>query len=81
MTSGFTAVTNNMLQSLLQETLELINLQKIQMLRYPDFFQQGYKYKWDKDVSHYLDKIAAKDEKGKLRGICHRITRVMVDNL
>lgn len=79
LTSGFTAVTNNMLQSLLQDTLNLINQQKIEMLKYPDFFKQGYKYKWDKDVSHYLDKIAAKDEKGKLRGICHRVTRVMVD--
>jgi glucosamine-6-phosphate deaminase len=48
------------------------------MLGYPDFFEQGYKYKFDKDVSHYLDKIAARDEKGKLRGVCHRITRVMV---
>jgi glucosamine-6-phosphate deaminase len=79
MTSGFTAVTNLMLQSLLQETLNLIIQGKIQMLEYHDFFKQGYKYKWDKDVSHYLDKIAAKDEKGKLRGICHRITRVMVE--
>jgi glucosamine-6-phosphate deaminase len=79
LTSGFTAVTNNMLKSLLQDTLNLINQKKIEMLKYPDFFKQGYKYKWDKDVSHYLDKIAAKDEKGKLRGICHRITRMMVD--
>jgi glucosamine-6-phosphate deaminase len=79
MTSGFTAVTNNMLQGLLEETLELIGQNKIQMLKFPDFFQQGYKYKWDKDVSHYLDKIAANDEKGKKRGICHRLTRVMVD--
>jgi glucosamine-6-phosphate deaminase len=79
MTSGFTAVTNEMLNHLLQETLHLISLNKIQMLKYQDFFKQGYKYKWDKDVSHYLDKIAAKDEQGKLRGICHRITRMMVD--
>jgi glucosamine-6-phosphate deaminase len=47
------------------------------MLKYSDFFEQGYKYKWDKDVSHYLDKIAAKDESGKVRGVCHRITRMM----
>jgi glucosamine-6-phosphate deaminase len=79
LTSGFTAVTNTMLQSLLQETQSFISQGKIQMLEYPDFFKQGYKYKWDKDVSHYLDKIAAKDENGKLRGICHRITRMMVD--
>lgn len=79
LTSGFTAVTNRMVQRLLEETLELISIGKIQMLEYSDFFDLGYKYKWDKDVSHYLDKIAANDEKGKLRGICHRIVRMMVD--
>lgn len=79
LTSGFTAVTNKMLQNLLEETIIHINKGKIQMLRYPDFFEKGYRYKFDKDVSHYLDKVADCDEKGKLRGICHRITRVMVD--
>ena len=49
------------------------------MLEYPDFFEQGFRYKFDKDVSHYLDKIAARDEQGKLRGVCHRMTRVMVE--
>ncbi len=78
LTSGFTAVTNDLLLNLLRETLNLIHLGKIEMLRYPDFFEQGYKYKFDKDVSHYLNKIAANDENGKLRGICHRIARVMV---
>lgn len=79
LTSGFTAVTNNMIQNLLQETLNFIHQGRIQMLKYRDFFEQGYKYKFDKDVSHYLDKIAARDEEGKLRGICHRLTRVMVE--
>jgi len=78
LTSGFTAVTNDLLQNLFQETLSLIRTGKIEMLRYPDFFENGYKYKFDKDVSHYLNKIAANDESGKLRGICHRLTRVMV---
>jgi glucosamine-6-phosphate deaminase len=78
-TSGFTAVTNQMLQTLLEETLRLIGQNKIQMLKYPDFFESGYRYKFDKDVSHYLDKIADRDEKGKVRGVCHRITRVMVE--
>jgi glucosamine-6-phosphate deaminase len=78
-TSGFTAVTNDMLQNLLQETLNHIEQDKVKMIEYPDFFENGYKYKFDKDVSHYLDKIAAKDEPGKLRGVCHRIIRVMVD--
>jgi len=79
LTSGFTAVTNSMLLELLEETQRLISIDMIQMLRYPDFFESGYKFKWDKDVSHYLDKVADKDEAGKLRGLCHRIVRAMVD--
>ncbi len=79
LTSGFTAVTNSMLLGLLEETQRLIALEKIQMLKYPDFFESGFKFKWDKDVSHYLDKVADKDDAGKLRGICHRIVRAMVD--
>ncbi len=79
LTSGFTAVTNQMLLNLLSETVNLIGQGKIEMLNYSDFFDQGYKYKFDKDVSHYLDKIAARDEAGKLRGVCHRIARVMVE--
>jgi len=79
LTSGFNAVTNNMLLQLLEETLYLISIDKIQMLRYPDFFETGYKFKWDKDVSHYLDKVADKDNAGKIRGACHRIVRAMVD--
>lgn len=77
-TSGFTAVTNIMLQALLEETLSLMRQGKIQMLKYPDFFDQGYMYKFDKDVSHYLDKIADHDRKGMLRGVCHRLTRAIV---
>ena len=79
LTSGFTAVTNQLLKKLLAETLNLIQQGKIEMLNYPDFFESGYMYKFDKDVSHYLDKIADNDEQGKLRGICHRITRALVD--
>lgn len=79
LTSGFTAVTNKLLRNLLEETLSLIGQGKIQMLRYPDFFESGYRYKFDKDVSHYLDKIADKDKSGKIRGVCHRLTRVMVE--
>lgn len=79
LTSGFTAVTNTMLLGLLEETLRLISIDKIQMLGYPDFFEAGYKFKWDKDVSHYLDKVADKDAAGKLRGVCHRIVRAMVE--
>lgn len=78
LTSGFTAVTNDLLKYLLNETLNHVRQGKIEMIRYPDFFEKGYNYKFDKDVSHYLNKIAANDDPGKLRGICHRLTRVMV---
>lgn len=79
MTSGFNAVTNEMMINLLESTLGFIAQGKIQMLKFPDFFEKGYKFKWDKDVSHYLDMIADNDETGKLRGVCHRIIRAIVD--
>jgi len=78
LTSGFTAVTNSFMLGLLHDTLALIGRGKIEMIYFPDFFEQGYKYKWDKDVYHYLDNIAAKDEDGKRRGVCHRLVRAMV---
>ncbi len=79
LTSGFNAVTNQMMVELLESSLDFISQGQIQMLKYPDFFENGYKFKWDKDVSHYLDKIADNDETGKRRGVCHRIIRAIVD--
>jgi glucosamine-6-phosphate deaminase len=78
MTSGFTSVSNSLMIRLLKESLRHIREEKIGMLNYPDFFVAGYNYKFHKDVSHYLDKIADRDEQGKLRGVCHRLIRVMV---
>ncbi len=77
-TSGFTAVTNHMMKFLLEAVLEHIESGQIQMLEHKDFFNDGYKFKWDKDVAHYLNKVAGKDEPGKLRGVCHRLVRAMV---
>jgi len=79
LTSGFTAVTNQMIFNILKSTLSLIEIGEIQMIHYSNFFDNGYQLKWDKDVSHYLNKVADKDEAGKLRGVCHRITRAMVE--
>ncbi|RLD41300.1 MAG: glucosamine-6-phosphate isomerase [Bacteroidetes bacterium] len=78
LTSGFTAVTNHMMKQLLNSSLELIENDRIQMLEYPNFYTDGYKFKWDKDVSHYLNKVSERDEEGKLRGVCHRIIRSVV---
>ena len=78
LTSGFNAVTNRFMLDLLRDTLQLIGKGKIEMIGYPDFFEKGYQYKWDKDVYHYLDNIAAMDEEGKRRGVCHRLVRAMV---
>jgi glucosamine-6-phosphate deaminase len=49
------------------------------MTKYPDFFEDGYKRKWDKDVSHYLDNIAAQNDDELRRGTSHRIVRAIVD--
>lgn len=78
LTSGFTAVTNEILTKLLEATLQLISIGEIQMLEYPDFFEKGYLYKWDKDVNHFLNQVANRSEEGKLRGVCHRMVRSIV---
>lgn len=79
LTSGFTAVTNKFVIELLEETSKFIEQGQIQMIMYPDFFQSGYKFKWDKDVYHYLTKLAGGEEYERKRGVCHRIVRAIVD--
>jgi glucosamine-6-phosphate deaminase len=79
LTSGFTAVINQYVVDLLTDTLHLIGKGKIEMIKFPDFFQEGYKYKWDKDIYHYLDSVAANDEAEKRRGVCHRVVRALVE--
>lgn len=79
LTSGFTAVTNRFVIDVLTDTLKFLEHDEIQMVNYPDFFDTGYKFKWDKDVYHYLTKVAAGEEKELRRGLCHRITRAIVD--
>ncbi len=78
LTSGYTAVTNSFLADLLEETNELLDQGRIEMIEYPDFFEKGYMFKWDKDVYHYLDNIAAQNSEEKRRGICHRLVRALV---
>lgn len=78
LTSGFTAVTNHFVLELLRESLNLLAIGKIQMTKYPDFFASGYSLKFDKDVYHYLDNVAERNEAEKVRGVCHRLIRAVV---
>ena len=79
MTSGFTAVTNDFVIENLKITLELIEQGKIQMLYYSDFFNIGFKLKYDKDVNHFLNKIASNDIEGQKRALAHRLVRIIIE--
>ena len=79
MTSGFTSVTNNFIQSLLQDTKSFLAKNEIQMTRYGDFFENGFKKKWDKDVFHYLDAIADNNLSQQKRGMSHRLVRALIE--
>jgi glucosamine-6-phosphate deaminase len=79
LTSGFTAVTNHFMIEALEDTLMFIDRGEIQMINYPDFFEQGYKFKRDKDVYHYLNKVAAGEPIERKRGLSHRIVRNVVE--
>lgn len=79
LTSGFNAVINQYVIGLMQDTLKLIDEERIEMIKFPDFFDQGYKFKWDKDIYHYLDNVAANNEEEKRRGVCHRVVRAIVE--
>ena len=79
LTSGFTAVSNTFIIQALTDILQFIGEGKIQMIHYPDFFETGYKLKWDKDVYHYLDKVASGEPHERRRGLSHRMVRAIVD--
>ena len=75
MTSGFHSVTDEFLLEALFDTLSLLRRGLIQMVNYPDFFEQGYRFKQEKDIHHYLDNVARKNPHEMRRGFCHRILR------
>lgn len=78
MTSGFNSVTNRFVLEALKSTLMYIEKDEIQMIHYPDFFEEGYKHKFDKDIYHYLDNVARKNQYEMDRGFCHRLLRCSV---
>ncbi len=81
LTSGFTAVTNSFISAILRDTKAFILDGQIQMLEYADFFQSGYQLKRDKDVYHYLNKVASGEPEQRRRGLSHRVVRDMVELL
>ncbi len=79
LTSGFTAVANSFVKKALEDTLNFLDEGLIQMARYDDFFSTGYTFKWDKDVYHYLIKVASGEAYELRRGLSHRIVRAIVE--
>ena len=79
MTSGFTSVTNGFVVDIMADTLSFFEKGKIQMTDYPDFFSKGYKRKWDKDVFHYLDNLARRDQGEQNRAMAHRVIRALIE--
>ncbi len=79
LTSGFTAVTNKFLIEALKDTLRFLDNGLIQMVDYPDFFETGYKIKRDKDVYHYLIKVASGHPEERRRGFAHRLVRNFIE--
>ena len=79
LTSGFTAVTNRFIIDILKDSLEFMIAGQVQMLNYPDFFEKGFAFKRDKDVYHYLNKVASGEPHERRRGLSHRIIRDMVE--
>ena len=78
MTSGYNSVTNKFLLESLKMVLRFIEKDEIQMIHYPDFFDEGYKHKYDKDIYHYLDNVARDNQYQMDRGFCHRLLRCSV---
>jgi glucosamine-6-phosphate deaminase len=78
LTSGFTAVTNGFVIEALEDTRHFLDKGLISMIRYPDFFDSGYRFKRDKDVNHYLLKVASGEENELRRGLAHRLVRDIV---
>ena len=75
MTSGYHSVPDSFLLKALEDTLNYLHQGRIQMVLYPDFFDQGFRYKYEKDIHHYLDNVARGNADEMRRGFCHRILR------
>jgi glucosamine-6-phosphate deaminase len=64
---------------MLEDTLSFLEQGLIQMVEYPDFFESGYRYKRDKDVYHYLIKVASGHAEERRRAFSHRLIRNIIE--
>ncbi len=78
-TSGYNSVTNHFVVQTLRQCLQMMESGEVQMLLYPNFFSDGYQHKRYKDVYHFLDNCARKNEHEKQRGLCHRVIRDIIE--
>ena len=79
MTSGFNAVTNKFLVNALEQTLRFLDEGRIEMTRYPDFFEHGWKEKREKDIYHFLINVASGNAHERERGRAHRLVRDFIE--
>ena len=79
MTSGFNAVTNKFLINALEQTLRFLDKGRIEMTRYPDFFEHGWKEKREKDIYHFLINVASGNAHERERGRAHRLVRDFIE--
>lgn len=79
MTPGFNSVTNKFVIKCLNDTKDLLKSNEIPMVKFPDFFESGYRLKNDKDVYHYVTHIAANDTYQQKRGLCHKLVRNLIE--
>jgi glucosamine-6-phosphate deaminase len=62
----------------LEDAKQFLDKGLISMTLYPDFFDSGYRFKRDKDVNHYLLKVASGEDYELRRGLAHRLVRDIV---
>lgn len=79
MTSGFNAVTNSFLIHALESTMRMLCNGEIEMVKYQNFYTEGYKLKREKDIYHYLINVASGNAAERMRGLAHRLVRCIVE--
>ncbi|GEM_PF-28561 len=75
MTSGFTAVTNSYMHSLLKTLLRYIEKNEFSQLAEQHYFDELNEYAKDAEVALYLDGVASSNMELQRKAICQRLLR------